>query len=138
MKKILISLASVISVFVLILAFNVLRQLPQIAQGSVQIANEYFSTSTPATAIVTLKPVLLREGYGSLGSVVVLGAAAGSIIFYDATTTDITKRNNVATSTIADLPASLAAGTYTFDVRYNTGLIVEVVGNEPTSTISWR
>jgi len=95
-------------------------------------SNAYGASTTAGT---------IKTGYGSLGSVVITGAAAGVLNFYDATTTNSAKRDATqATSTllVASLPASLAAGTYTFDVTFSRGLIVDIIGTAPTSTVTFR
>ena len=108
--------------------------------GGVTVGNEYNSTSTIHTAIIGNQ--LVREGWGSLGSVTVTGAGTSGYSLYDATSTDFSTNPKRATSTalLATIPASLAAGTYTFDVTYTDGLFVyyDVVGTAPTSTITFR
>lgn len=113
--------------------------------GSVALYNEYTATSTAANeaygALIT-GDKLIRTGSGTLGSVVVLGANTGIINIYDATTTSVLARAaNRATSTIliASIPASMAAGTYTFDVSYRDGLYFDLVsGVMPTTTVTYR
>ena len=110
--------------------------------GSVSVSNEYIATSTSEglNGIGTADVTVLRASAGTLGSVVISGAAAGQIILYDATTTDNQLRASVATSSIilADLPASTVAGTYTYDVQFTNGLLFEIIGIQPTSTITYR
>ena len=111
-----------------------------VSLGSVAQSHEYQSTTTSLGRFAT-GPTILKTGSGVLGSVVVTGAAAGPIYFYDATTTNVLLRTNQpATSSIirATLPASIVAGTYTFDVNYVNGLIVEMQGTIPTTTITYR
>lgn len=122
----------------------VLFQGAQPVMGSTIQGNDYQSTSTAAgSAYGTIgADKLVKTGQGSLASVIVTGAAAGPILLLDATTTDINKRTgNTSTSSIliASIPASLAAGTYTFDVEYTTGLYINLLsGTMPTSTITYR
>ena len=105
--------------------------------GSVAIANEYRATSTKdykGTVLTNLK--VLKSESGTLGSVVITGAGAGTINLFDATST---KTNGEwATTSLASIPVSAAAGTYTFDVSFYKGLIVEIIGTAPTSTITYR
>lgn len=115
------------------------------ALSSVSITDEYLATSTAASTIygaTITGDSIIKTGRGTLGSVVVLGANTGILNFYDATTTNVDARTgNKATSTIlvASLPASLAAGTYTFDVEFSDGLFMDLVsGNAPTTTITYR
>ncbi len=128
-------------------AFALFNNSP--AEASVSVTNEYQATSTAASTVygatitgdqaitATTSPRL-----GSLGSVIILGANTGVWHLYDATTTNVNLRTgNKATSTIllASFPASLAAGTYTFDVEFVHGLLLDhTVGNMPTSTITYR
>lgn len=114
-------------------------------KASVSESNEYMATTTAGSALygsITASKAV-KTGSGTLGSYVITGANTGIINFYDATTTDVTKRTgNVASSTIliASFPASTAAGTYTLDVRFNTGLLVSIEGTglAATSTITYR
>lgn len=136
-----ISGALIVAICVIVLLLG--RAMPGYA--SVAVSNEYMATSTAAStgygATITGSK-LIRTGQGALGSIIITGAAAGVINFYDATTTDITKRTgNTATSTIliASIPASLAAGTYVFDVAYKTGLFFDLPsGTMPTTTVTYR
>lgn len=101
--------------------------------GSVDQAGEYQSTfvSTGYTDLTVIK-----NGAGTLGSVVLTGAAAGVLNLYDATSTV----NNAqwATTTLASFPISAGTGTYTFDVIFQKGLLIDYVGVVSTSTITWR
>lgn len=106
--------------------------------GSVTVGNEYsyvtYGTDSTPSSVVKKAP-------GVLGSVIITGANTGYLTIYAATTTDATKRANVATtslSVIAQLPSSTAAGTYTFDVSYPIGLMPVWTGNPATSTITYR
>lgn len=115
------------------------------ALGSTIVGQDYLATSTAASNVYGASVTagkLLKSGSGAMGSVIITGANTGIVNFYDATTTDISKRtNNTATNTllIASLPASLVAGTYTFDVAVNSGLYLDLVsGNMPTTTITFR
>lgn len=108
--------------------------------GSVSRASEYYSTTTAASlgTFTVGSPTLLSDTSGTLGSVVILGAAAGQIYLYDATTTNSSLRTKSATTTLAIFPTSAAAGTYTFDAVFKEGLIVEFQTAMPTTTITWR
>lgn len=111
--------------------------------GSVGQGAEYQSTTTiNANGIANVATRLIKGGYGSLGTVVITGANTGQVVFYDATTSDATKRSAAQASSsieIADLPPSLVAGNYIFDVAYGRGLLVSVLtGSVPTSTITYR
>jgi len=120
-------------------------QRPQNAFGSIRVGDELHATSTASNTVygaTITGDALIRTGQGALGSVVITGAATGIWSIYNATTSNVLARTgNVATSTIllASFPASTAAGTYTFDVTYTTGLLVELEsGVMSTSTITYR
>jgi hypothetical protein len=108
-------------------------------QGSVAQSNEYHSTSTSYLA-GTLTP-LIKTGFGTFGSVVITGANTGAITFYDATTTSrLLRAATMSTSSIilGTIVTSQVAGTYTFDTFFVNGLIADIIGLAPTSTITWR
>ncbi len=117
-----------------------------VANGSVARGGEYNATNTRSvigvsmlngqnlTSTATTTP-------GTLGSVIIEGAAAGQINFYDATTTNVNLRaTSMSTTsiTVAVFPVSVAAGTYTLDVTFANGLLTELIGATPTSTITYR
>lgn len=106
--------------------------------GSVAIGNEYHSTST---SFLSTPISLIATGNGALGSIIITGSNTGVTNIYDATTTNINLRTGQAATSsilIASLPASLAVGTYTFDVLYFNGLLFDRTGTVPTSTITYR
>ena len=126
------AIAAIGALIVTILIFALFIDLPTRSVGaSVAVGNQYQSTTTPqATAGTNLCPV--RSGSvastGVLGSVNVLKSGAGNLAFYDATTTDVTKRTgNLATSSIilADFNGAPTVGSYHFDIEFKRGLIVE-------------
>lgn len=106
--------------------------------GSVSRANEYLSTTTkPYFGSPIADPTTLCQTGGVLGSVIITGANTGVMNFYDATTT--ASHADHATTTIATIPASAAAGTYTFDVATVRGLVYDLdSGITATSTITYR
>lgn len=114
------------------------------AIASVAYGNDYIATTTAASAAYGSQTgdVLLKTGYGSIGSVVITGANTGVVNILNATTTNISLRTgNTATSSIvlATFPASAAAGTYTLDAVFTAGLLVDLNGgNMPTTTITYR
>lgn len=107
-------------------------------EASTIIGGEYQSTITrrmPAgTAITNL--TVLKSGAGTLGSVVITGAGTGVLTLYDATST--VTNTEWATTTLATFPASTAAGTYTFDVIFRKGLLIDYSGTVGTTTITYR
>lgn len=139
MKKILLALLVLVSV-VSIFGFVIVSQNAQRVEGSVTVGSEYNSTTTP-NRVGNSSVATIRSGSVTLGSVVITGTSNGTMNIYDATTSDITKRtNNTPTSTlmVASFGANMATGTYPYDVQLNNGLLVEMVGNAPTTTITFR
>lgn len=138
------ALTALIGVALLLAGVVVLLQGAQPALGSTIQGNDYQSTSTAASAAygAVTGDRLVKTGHGALGTVVVTGAAAGVVHVLDATTTDVTKRTgNTSTSSIliAELPLSLAAGDYVFDVEYTDGLYIDLLnGTMPTTTVTYR
>lgn len=116
----------------------------RIASGSTLQGNDYQATTT--TSVVSgeflTNTAVLKTGQGSLAQVTITGANTGVLVFYDATTSDVTKRaSNKASTTIAiaEFPASATAGTYTFDAGFTDGLLISrLAGSGPTSTVMWR
>ncbi len=116
------------------------------ASASVARGGEYNATNTRSvlgvsmlngqnlTSTTTTTP-------GTLGSIIIEGAAAGQINLYDATTTNVTLRAasmSTTSITVAVFPTSVVAGVYTFDTTFANGLLVELIGTTPTSTITYR
>lgn len=105
--------------------------------GSVAVSGEYNSVTTYSklgVPLFTNVQTIKSNTSGTLGSVVITGAVAGSMRFMDATST-----TDISSSSIAIFPASTAAGTYTFDVNFYRGLIVESTSTLlPTTTITYR
>lgn len=112
--------------------------LTQRSFGSVEYAGAgYQATSTRnASGVAMGSPNIISLGQGILGSIVITGANTGVINFYDATSTR--QHSDYATTTIATIPASAAAGTYVFDAAYTRGLVVEIIGTVGSTTITWK
>lgn len=121
----------------------------QPAIGSVTEGQGYTSTTTASTVASTWTEARTVTGTstrsGIFGSVVITKQTqATTLNIYDATTTDITLRNNVATSSIllASFGTSTPVGTYVFDSNFKTGLIVDPTpiggGMVASSTITWK
>ena len=112
--------------------------------GSVIQGNEYQATTTIKSSDSGTFDGLeqLKIGQGSLAQVTITGANTGVLVFYDATTSNASKRSaDRASSTIAiaEISASVAAGTYTFDAEFTDGLLMSRLGGlGPTSTVMWR
>lgn len=150
MEKIKINYFAVIAIGFLFLSLAIFLGWSNIQPvlGSTIQGNDYQATSTaPSTvygATITTSRSLFQNvspRQGALSSVVITGANTGIVNFYNATTSDVNLRTGQkATSTIliASLPASLAAGDYTFDVAFTDGLYIDVTGTIPTTTITYR
>ena len=145
MKSLLTNYKNVLAIALLfaVAGLFLVMQQPRQALGSVYIGNEYYATSTSATAVYgafTASRVIV-SGPRAFGSVIITGANTGTLNFYNATTSDVSLRTGQkATSTIliASFPGSTAAGTYTFDVQVTDGLYIDILGLAATSTITFR
>lgn len=79
--------------------------------GGSKCNGTYISTATTTT---------LKSGAGMLHSIVVTETAAGTITVYD---------NTAGSGTVkAVLKASIAEGTYVFDIAFSTGLTIVTAG----------
>lgn len=133
----------------LLIGLGSFRNTP-VAVGSVQDGQGYISTTTTSgsptgsegTAGVfqfssTTDPTVRVSGI--FGSVIVTGTSSGPFAVYDATTTNINLRtgNTSTTSiTLAAFPAGMPVGTYTYDSRYQNGLIIVFSGTVGTTTFT--
>lgn len=82
--------------------------------GSVNIANDYKSTTVLTTS--SYAPVYVKSSPGALGSVTVVSTTVGQLQILDS--------DGTSTTTLFTSQASLPAGTYTFDRALNYGLVV--------------
>jgi len=115
------------------------QKIGPVPLGGVTVGNEYTATSTPQDGVWTDQ--LLASGWGALGSVNITTAGDLRFRLYDATSTNAIANGNLVLDNqqLAEFPASAAVGTYTFDVGYTDGLVLDVVsGTLGTSTISFR
>jgi hypothetical protein len=140
MEKILTKLSwySFLTLIMVVVIGGIMYIKPQSNLGSVGEGGTYKPYYTPSGGA---NYKVLKTSPGTLGSVVITGAGAGSITLYDATTTDVTKRALATTSltVVAQLPASTAAGTYTFDANFYKGLAAVWSSTlTGTSTITYR
>ncbi len=138
-----IQIGTVIALIVLFSLFLSVKSGNKIFGSISDSSSSYESTTTrtsfDGTAITATgaSPKTLSVGFGSLGSVVLTGTSAGDITLYDATTSGA-HSDYVGTTTLASIPASAAAGTYIFDVKYTKGLMLVLSGTIGTSTITWK
>lgn len=138
LDKLTLILASIVFTVGVIAGYSFTRDNPQ-SVGSVARGGEYLSTTTP-NGVTDL--FLMKEGVGILGSVNLTGGSTGVLYFYDATTSNVTLRNNVPTSTIRlfvlDGNFGTSTGTFTLDAHFYNGLLLDIEGTAPTTTITWR
>ena len=139
MKQII--LGTIVAFVLFVSAFVIGEKISQsntpLTVGSVSRFSEYTSTTTKTfngTSLAT--PSVLVLGPGTLGSITITGANTGVINIYDGTSTVTNKQTG--TTTLATIPASTVAGTYTFDSLFTNGLVIEEIGLVPTSTITYR
>jgi len=133
MKYFLLTLGVVVGVLVLAFTFN---RIP-VSLSGVTSGQSYMATTTHDFGTVSVgSRKLLKGGAGEFGSVIITNSTAGSFNLYDATSTN---HGDHATTTLAKIGASLAAGTYVFDVSFSRGLLVEFQStNVASGTITWR
>lgn len=86
--------------------------------GSVNTASEYTYWSTEGKATGT--KIIILDGAGTLGSVIINESSAHAFNIWDnASTTEAT------TTPIGTLKASAVEGTYTYDVNFYNGLMIQ-------------
>ena len=126
----------------LIITALIAMQVQDLSLGSVTVGNEYNATTTGefVSDSSTASIGVLKNRGGVIGSVVITGTG-GSITFFNATTSDIGARaSSLSTSSIQliHIPASTAVGTYVYDVSFPIGILIQTIGAQPTTTITWR
>ena len=127
----------------LIITALIAMQVQDLVVGSVTVGNEYNATTTGdfvSGGGTEFLGVLKSKG-GAIGSVVLTGTAAGSITFFNATTSDVGARaSSLSTSSIQliHIPASTAVGTYVYDVSFPIGILIQTIGAQPTTTMTGR
>ena len=123
----------------IVLTAFLIFQNAQPVKASVDFESAGYKSTVTATG--KTNSGLLKLGSGTFGSVVITGAAAGTFILYDASTTNSSLRTITATSSLVQLasfPTNTATGTYTFDITFNQGLIVDFTSTQGTTTITWK
>lgn len=111
-----------------------------VSDASNIVGNDYRSTTTSSAIASSTKVWSIKEGSGSLGSIVVTmpSNATGypSLKVYDATSTMATATSRLITSMST---STQTQGTYQFDVEFYRGLNIEVpTGFTGTYTITYR
>ena len=119
--------------------FSNVQVVDEMSFGSVNLSNEYHSTTTNAASPAYF---LLKSGTGALGSVIITGSQNNALYLYDASTTDSAKRTKTATSSLnllAAFPPQMATSTYTFDTTFFHGLLVYFASTiAGTTTFTYR
>lgn len=148
-----IGLGTVLGIMIagMLILFAILAGKSQPTFGSIMDGQQYFSTTTSSVAGTTWTEPVAVTGTtsvrsGTLGSVIITKQTQLTTLnIYDATTTNVNLRTgNVATSSIilASFASSTPVGTYTFDLVYKTGLLIDptpIGGNMvASSTVTWR
>jgi len=118
---------------VLVTGVYISNRAPAEILGSLPSGQSYLATTTAATVTYTST---IKTQPGTLGSIVITTAGTGTIDLYDATTT--TAHPNHATTSLASFSASAPAGTYTLDVSFIRGLVVQYTAFAGKATITYR
>ena len=130
-----------LAITLLLIVFVFVQKDVQIVNpfGSVSVSNEYQFLQIGTSAGDADPAVLLRGAGGILGQVVITEPGVSQLIFFDATTSDVTLRAG-ATSTLSsiDIEASAAEGTYIFDAVFTDGILFVTDGAVATATIMYR
>ncbi len=140
MKKIALIIA-IIALIISITSLVLVNKGQEWEGGSVSATNEYNATTTPS-GVGTWTDQSIHLGRGSLGSVIITKAGDTEFVLYDATSTAALASDPKmikSNQQLARITESLVAGTYTFDVAFDYGLLLDVErGDTGTSTITWR
>lgn len=125
-----------IIVIAVVSLFLFLRSPAEEPLSSVAVSGEYLATTTSqmGTPLGAVTKRQLRTGPSTLGSIVIASTTAHSFRVYNATST-----TDVSSSTLVNFVADVAAGTYTFDVQVNRGIIIEMPsGFNGEYVVTWR
>lgn len=129
LNKIALSIWVVVTLVLLAVAYQAKQERP--APGSVMPGGEYIATTTVGMGATHNK---IRGSLTTLGSIIVASSSATTFKIWNATST-----TDIASTSIGTLKASIAEGTYTFDVELPRGLVVETpAGFNGNYTITWR
>jgi len=136
---IIIAIIAAIALIGGLIGYNLNKEQPKEQSiGSVGAGSIYQHTTATSTSFIN---PIIKTGNGTLGSVVINLLGTAPLTLYDATTTNVNLRAK-ATSTLnvlASIPASQAAGTYTYDIGFYDGLMaIWGTGTIASSTLTWR
>ncbi len=119
------------AILITLLVFGVYSENKE-SFGGVNIANEYKYWSSDGMATGT--KIIIQSGSSALGSVTINEASAHAITLWDSAST-----TEASPTVIATPKASIAEGTYTYDVSVYEGLMVQTAaGFAGDLTISYR
>lgn len=110
---------------------------PYIVNATAIDGQANFSTTTPQSTSIT---TLAFRG-GIFSSVIITKTDTGTMLFYDATTSDVTKRTgNTATSSLllTSFAASPTAQAYPYDIQLTNGLLMITTGSAASTTVTWK
>ena len=126
MKKTLIVGGTIIILLLSLLVWNAFQiGQPEGNLSSVAISGEYKYTQLSGS-VATSSTEIKANDNGTFGSIVITAdAASGAIVVYDATSTEALSGTSTLYSRIADLEDGLVEGTYTFDVSFYNGLVLD-------------
>lgn len=137
MKEIILTLGgSTLTALVVLVALSAFDKQPAPSGGLIE-GQEYTATTTGPSSGNAAYRVLRTRG-GAVGNVVITGSAAGDLFLYDATSTQSVNLGGQSTTTLVHIPKSASTGTYSFDVSARRGIVLEIIGTQPTSTIGYR
>ena len=96
---------------------------------------------TQLSGSVATSSTQIKTSAGTLGSIIITEDSALAIDVYDATSTEALGGSSALFTKIADLEATLTEGTYTFDVSFYNGLVLDT--SDWTAfggdfTVTWR
>lgn len=129
MKKYIFGILALIAIASTVIFFNT----RDVSYGSAVGGNDYnyyHASSSVAT------PVILKTGFGSMAQVTIASSsAAGSLKIYD----NAVSTSSATSTRIVSFPAGAAAGTYTFDLEFTRGLVLDVPpGFNGSYVVTWR
>jgi len=144
MKNKLLTIGAILGLALLTAVIAVVLSRPN--ESAASISNDQGYVATTTVVLNTYDGdgvVLLKNGYGQLGSVIVNATSSQSrFTLFDATTSDATKRSNsqsTSSITIADFSnISLAPAAFQFDVTLARGLLYVGSGTNGTTTITYK
>lgn len=135
MKNYLIIGGAIVGAILVLLSINGDKQI--ISYGAIDSGPNKATTTYSFGSVSANGSKLLKTGSGVLSAVIITNETAGSINFYDGTTTSAHALH--ATTTLFNASASLAENEYEINVAFTRGLLLEFPStNVASATITWR